>query len=73
MISHIKQQYKMQCSLAMALKIFHTWQVTVPTSDLHNQNICESIKNVQRKATTIIQVLGNKTFEKGQKIGDYSG
>lgn len=57
----------MQCSLVVALNMLHTGQATVPTSELHSMNLCENTKNVQRRATKIIQVLENKTFEKKLK------
>lgn len=67
LISYIKQQYEMWCSLAMVLRTFHTGYTVMPTLSSTTKNMCESIKNVQRKATKIIQVSENKTFEERSK------
>lgn len=47
----------------MAPDTFHSRQTAVPLLSSTTKNTGESIKDVQRKATKIIQGLENKTFE----------
>lgn len=67
LLSSIKQQCKMWCSLARLLGRFIPGRMLWALLSSPTKNTCERTKNVQRKATKIIQVLKNKTFEERSK------
>lgn len=73
LISYLKQQCRMWCSLPMFLSTFNTRKTAVPTPELHNQKYTWKHKKMFRgKPPRLSKFWKIRPLRKGQKIGIFS-